>query len=154
MPLEWWQGYVVIGQLTDWLYLLIVLSRHSVSTGPCDILRYSCLRYTWMPSRAFRFLPPLFRLARSLKRGCIRSRRDFPFGLPPCAPIQSLRFFFFPLPFSSSQNASLVIFSIFPIFVRLIVPYPRYCNIVKIGSISLFDSQFSVNRSRRRNQWK
>lgn len=33
--------------------------RHSVSTEPCDILRYSCLRYTWTLSRAFS-IPPRF----------------------------------------------------------------------------------------------
>lgn len=68
--------------------------RHSVSTKPCDILRYSCLRYTWIPSRAFS-IPTRF--ASIVKRGCIRSRdTGFSFDSPPCAAIESLRFFFFP----------------------------------------------------------
>lgn len=126
---------------------LIILANCPFSSFRFDgTLRYSCLRYTWTPSRAFSIPPfpppPCFRLARSLKRGCIRSG-GHPFRLATLRadPIASFFPFFLSSFFLSSQNpnASLVIFSISPIFVRLIATYPRCCNIVKIGSISVFE---------------
>lgn len=79
---------------------LIILANCPFSSFRFDgTLRYSCLRYTWTPSRAFSIPPfpppPCFRLARSLKRGCIRSG-GHPFRLATLRadPIASLFPFF------------------------------------------------------------